>query len=118
MQSLAERLAADIEAKLPSDNSPTEKAILLAEFDRGRNHILTIFVLQNSYMMEEPDVVFAIGSPDEALAKEAVKLCLPCSSTRLSSASAPRKDTAARHMRSSWLSAYDAESEGGRVLNM
>ena len=60
---------------------PDVRARLLAELERGRAYLVFHFTLKLSLMMEPPWVCFAIGHPCPAIARDACRRCLACTST-------------------------------------
>ena len=67
---------ADLLLKLPAELDPTEKGMLLQDFERARSQLLFILTLKLSSLTAPPLLLFGISSFDLAASIAATRTCL------------------------------------------
>ena len=80
LSALMDVLSATVESKLPSALSEQERCTLLAEWERGRTHVLSTMILKNQYMTLPPFRALAISHPSKIISYNAWFACVhsPC----------------------------------------
>ena len=76
LSSLFDMASVVVEAGLPSKLSERERCTCVAEFERGRSHIICTMLLKNQYMLQPPFRAQAMSHPRKAMAQQAWQDCL------------------------------------------